>query len=361
MDDAYDSKVQLPGTARRTGPQELGQLASVLEVVARLDPGELKKLTREVVQERKEMEKQLSRRRDLEQQLREARGRLDEVRERRRKLDAESAATKRKVAHLQDELVFVGREVKGVDEDLDHLRKVSGLGAGQDGRRGPAPYSNSDEAKRDVLSKVRAERELVVKDQRAIEDLRHRLDQIFQQKLEAQAEHQALLEKHRQSEQDRGLMLTAIEADRGKLGAMRAERLKLAEERSALERDLQDVTQEQLLVQNTAQATTSARISSAASGRPDQQRQTPSRTKGVPQQEMPQVVYGTAPHSAPLPGQPHLQPGSGQMFGPRRDEPPPRSLGSACGGGYPLPSSQRPGYVPPSPQRHDGRGIREGT
>merc|ERR1712232_1373008 len=63
---------------------------------------------------------------------------------------------------------------------------------------------------------------------------------------------QSLLEKQRQTEQDRGLMLTAIEAERSRLSAMRAERIRMWEERSALEREMTDILQERWLAEHRA-------------------------------------------------------------------------------------------------------------
>eukprot|EP00440_Ansanella_granifera_P026333 gb/GFBE01028601.1/.p1 GENE.gb/GFBE01028601.1/~~gb/GFBE01028601.1/.p1 ORF type:complete len:585 (+),score=115.21 gb/GFBE01028601.1/:1-1755(+) len=353
--------------------RKLGQLASVFDVVARLDSGgELRRLANEVLDERKELERQLSRRRELEEQLREARGRLDEVREQRRTIEAESAASKRRVTHLQDELVFVNREVKGVEEDLDALRQACGLGVeggsrhGKECRRGPAPYSNPEEERRDVLSKVRAERELLLKDQRAIEELRSRLDQIFKQKLEAQTHQQALLEKQRQSEQDRGLMLTAIEADRAKLSAMRAERLRLAEERSALERDLQDVSQEQWLASSQVPPHVPGRSAPAHTGSKVEQPRTTQRSrssKGVPQDETPAVVYGGAqpmhsatlyqPHQLPMTS-PHQLSGPGAALHAPQHWTEPSMVGRSLAAGQGGSAGALAGGYP----KRDGRGVR---
>merc|ERR1712204_55753 len=104
--------------------------------------------------------------------------------------------------------------------------------------------------RRDMVSKMRSERELLQKDQRSIDEIRLRLNGIFKEKLDAQAMQQSLLEKQRQTEQDRGLMLTAIEAERSKLSAMCAERLRLWEERSALEREMTNILQERWLAEH---------------------------------------------------------------------------------------------------------------
>lgn len=286
------------GAARR-----LGELASVFEVVARLDPaGELRRLCGEVLNERRELEQQLARRRDFEKQLREMRIELDGLHTDRRKVELETVSTQRRISHLQDELAFVDNEVQGAEEDLQMLRDAGGPDL-QDSRRGPAPYSSPEDERRDVLSKVRAEREMLQKDQRSIEDIRMKFDDIFKEKLDTQMQQQALLEKQRQTEQDRGLMLTAIEAERGKLSAMCAERLRLWEERSALERELTQTAEEQWLVVGNPAATRAAAVSSATRGVPfakdfhsapaeSQQQQ---RQRGIRQEEQPSVIYGSVP------------------------------------------------------------------
>lgn len=234
----------------------LGQLASVFKVIARLDSGnDLSRLSREVLEERHDLERQLARRRDFERQLQESHSRLEALREDRRRVEIEKAAAQRNITHLQDEMGFVEREVKDAEEDLTLLRESGDLtrdGSNSKGRRGPAPYSSGEDERRDVLSKVRAEKELLQKDQRAIEEYRSRLEDIFKRKTAGQELQQSLLEKQRQTEQDRGLMLTAIEAERGKLSAMRADRLRMWEERSVLEREMSEIQQESWLVEHRA-------------------------------------------------------------------------------------------------------------
>jgi len=283
----------------------LGQLAAVLEVVSRLDSGgELKRLSREVLEERKELERQLSRRRDFEHQLKEVRSALDTFREQRRQVEMQSAAAQRKISHLQDETAFVEAEARQAEDDLGALRDAGASGGSAIGR-GPAPYATAAEERRDVLSKVRAERELLQRDQRGIEELRSKLDEIFALKKDTQARQQALLEKQRQTEQDRGLMLTAIEAERGKLSAMRAERLRLCEDRSSVERDMTDIAQQEFAATNQVAAATSRSWLSAKDGVDSGHRGVPAtgllpqseygQQRGVLQEETPMVVYGSAP------------------------------------------------------------------
>lgn len=280
-----------PGVTSET---PLGQLAQVLKLVARVESGEVQRLSNEVLAERRELEQQLAQRRALEDQLREARGRLDEASAKRRESGVEAAAAQKRIAQMQDELVFVTREVNGVEEDLKALRQA--CGQEKELRKSPAPYNDPDEERRDVLSKVRAERDLLLKDQRAIEELREKLDEIFRQKHEAQSRQQALLEKQRQCEQDRSLMLTAIEAERAKLMSARAERLRLWKERSELEKQLQDVDQQQLLMSRQVPG---RNVPVAASSRVPGSEKQQSRSKGVPHETVPAVVHGAAGPTGP--------------------------------------------------------------
>jgi len=275
----------------------LGQLASIFEVMARLDAGgELRRLGHEVLDERKELERQLSRRRDFERQLQELRRRLDSMREDRRKVERETAANQRHITHLQDELGFVRREVRDAEEDLTLLRESSNFA--REGKRGPAPYSSAAEERRDVLSKVRAERELLQRDQRAIEDLRSRLDEVLKQKIDSQAWQQSLLEKQRQNEQDRGLMLTAIEAERGKLSSLRADRINMWEERSKLEREMMLVAQERWLNDHGGGEGELGRGPGVPSECGHASVSDGNRSKGIRQDDRlpPAVVFGNAHH-----------------------------------------------------------------
>eukprot|EP00928_Gymnodinium_smaydae_P015641 TRINITY_DN15798_c0_g1_i1.p1 TRINITY_DN15798_c0_g1~~TRINITY_DN15798_c0_g1_i1.p1 ORF type:complete len:400 (-),score=67.30 TRINITY_DN15798_c0_g1_i1:216-1415(-) len=233
--------------------ESLDQLASIFQIIAGLDSkGELNRLSSEVLGERKDLELQLSRRSGLEQQLQQARNELDALREERRRIEIEATTNRQHIAHLQDELLVVEREVKETSQDLASFQEAADLTQGGDfGRRkNAAPYSSPEEERRDVLSKVRAERELLQRDQHAIDDLRSKLDVVFKEKRAAQEMQESLLEKQRQAEQDRGLMLTAIEAERGKLSQMRAERIGMWEERCRLERETTDLAQERWLTEH---------------------------------------------------------------------------------------------------------------
>jgi len=264
----------------------------------------LKRLSREVIEERSELERQLARRREFEWQLKDTRTSLDSLREERRRVEKETATTQRRISHLQDELAFVEAEVQGTEQNLAMLRDATGAGpAPAFGSRGPTPYDNTEEERRDVLAKVRVERDMLRRDQATIEEIRSKLEGIFRQKVDAQASQQALLEKQRQTEQDRGLMLTAIEGERGKLSAMRAERLRLWEDRSALEKEMADLAQQEWLASGPAAAPASAGVPTAGLFNSAPAAASPggrNPRKGVPNDEQqPTVIYGSVPATFP--------------------------------------------------------------
>ncbi|CAK9018938.1 unnamed protein product [Durusdinium trenchii] len=94
-------------------------------------------------------------------------------------------------------------------------------------------------------------------------------------------------------------MLTAIEAERSKLMAARAERLRIWKERSDLEKQLQDVDQERLLVSRQVPGR------NIPEKRPDPMERPVG--KGVPHETVPSVVSGMdparwAPQSTPSTG-----------------------------------------------------------
>lgn len=93
-------------------------------------------------------------------------------------------------------------------------------------------------------------------------------------------------------------MLTAIEAERGKLSAMRAERIKLWEERSTVEREMTELAQERWLTEHEPQCdrevTGVKGIGVPSAAMP---RDTTARSRSVRQDEppLPAVVGGMGP------------------------------------------------------------------
>lgn len=65
--------------------------------------GNLHTLCKDVIRVREELEEQVARRRDYQQELREVRSAFDTLRDEWRVVAVDTAAVRRRVAHLQDE------------------------------------------------------------------------------------------------------------------------------------------------------------------------------------------------------------------------------------------------------------------
>uniref|UniRef100_A0A7S1F2I0 EH domain-containing protein n=1 Tax=Noctiluca scintillans TaxID=2966 RepID=A0A7S1F2I0_NOCSC len=257
----------------------LGELALCFETLARDDStGELSQLSGSVLEERRELKRLVERRRDCDRQHHEYQQRLNESLEQRRKVQTEVAAQQRHVAHLQEELRYLDSEVREAEDDLAVLRESSGIQGGSD-RLGADPYMSRDEERHDVLSKVRSEQEMLLRDQREIHNIRTKIKALHEEKLACQTYHDDVLEKRRVAENDRGMMLTAIETERAKVGSLRSDRITMWEERCDLEHALRNLQQEQWYERQQGPPT---RPHTTGNLRDDGEADSWGRTKGVP-------------------------------------------------------------------------------
>lgn len=270
---------------------DLVQLESVLDVVSRVDPtGDLARLSREVVAQRRELWRQLDRRRASEETF-EPQRRMDRVLDERRKAQTDIEGDKKHLAHLQDELGFVAREVRDAEEDLVVLREGTEANSREIGpsRHAPAPYLEEESERSDVIAKVRAERELLQNDEREIERLRARATEIFKQKAEVQREQQTLTEKQRRAEKELSMMLTSLEIERDAVSKIRSNRIKMMEEKNVLQREMMDVSQEKWLKDHRISApprSDGIGLPAGAPKRPLQAQRPFDRPKGVQQDDV---------------------------------------------------------------------------
>mmetsp|Transcript_57655 Transcript_57655/g.137129 ORF Transcript_57655/g.137129 Transcript_57655/m.137129 type:complete len:358 (+) Transcript_57655:105-1178(+) len=311
----------------------LKQLAAVLEVVARLDStGEVRYVGKEVLEERKALEYQLARRRDFERRDKASRDAYARLVEERCKLQVGLAESQRNITHLQDELCIVEREVKHAQETLEVLRDPptgSTAHGNTSAARGTLPTPEMDRhVSVDTLSKVQKQKKKLDKDRHEIEDLRRQIALMFRQKIDAQALQQKLLQRQRQTDQDRANMLIAVEAERRKLAALSVTRLDSMTHRTAAHSRATERSEAEWLVRHKVPPTThsvpdrsaparsvpeDAHVSNpfasqpfssggmrAMGGSAPAMRQQPPRTKGVPYQEG--VVGGSSPPMDRFPG-----------------------------------------------------------
>jgi len=226
----------------------LGQLAAVFEAVARVEGGgDLPRMSDEIVTERQSLRESLQRRKSVEHKTKETRDGQLRLAEELRKVQVASCACRRQMKYLQDELKEVEEDVRAAEAELATLKEASSVvtAAAAQGS-GAFVYPPQDEY-RDVLARVRAERDIIQKEHKGIKELQLRLDSLYAEKNELQELAGAMLQKQQMIEKDRGLMLTSIEGELKKLNDLREARVTLLEEREQLEREITDIVQQTIL------------------------------------------------------------------------------------------------------------------
>lgn len=214
----------------RERPGALGQLAAVFEALIQKDEGAIPRYTAEILRERQQLEEQLARRRELESELKQVRQALDKLRDDRRQTETDASAVRSRITHLQDEVAFVQEEMRIAEGEVDDMHQAIGTHMRKD--------HSYDHAYDPTTGVKLSERQQLAMDQVSIADLRLRLQDMRQDKLDLQAKQHELIEQQRLIEQDRGLTLTAIHAERTKLAETKQLRLKMYKERHALEEEL---------------------------------------------------------------------------------------------------------------------------
>ena len=180
--------------------------------------------SRLLLQEQKEVSEQLGRSRQFRKQMLDGRGRLEALRSEARIVELEMVNQDHEVSRLQDQILHMKTQVGEAEEELDQFRRESGqVSLGTSG---------------DVLIAVAAIREAIGEDEREVAELRAQLERIQREKTDLQSMHSVMLEKKRQADQDRNLLIVGLESDRSKLVTVRADRLKLWEQRHQLTREI---------------------------------------------------------------------------------------------------------------------------
>eukprot|EP00929_Paragymnodinium_shiwhaense_P117378 TRINITY_DN8789_c0_g1_i2.p1 TRINITY_DN8789_c0_g1~~TRINITY_DN8789_c0_g1_i2.p1 ORF type:complete len:326 (+),score=58.74 TRINITY_DN8789_c0_g1_i2:205-1182(+) len=198
------------------------------------------------------MERHLRAAADVQERLREARRKLDELRHERAAVEIKSAADRQLIAELQENHRYTTIAINDAEHELQRVYgEADALEHGALDSGGRMLHESRGTARKDVVAKAKAERELLRKEDAHIEESRLRLDAILQRKAGAHNVQHVLVEKKRQNEQDRGLMLTAIEQERGKLTALRAKRISMWQERSDLELELFKIAREKWLLEQS--------------------------------------------------------------------------------------------------------------
>jgi chromosome segregation ATPase len=222
-------------------------IASVYTSVSAKDKEtHLPHVLKKVVEARGDMEKQITRRRDFERQLRESRKYKDKLSDQLFVLESSVDAATERIKHVKDQLEFLGVQTEGAEGDIKLLREKSTVPFEE-----PANglVSHSEERQR-VIDHLQGERVLLDNDQVQIERARKRLEDLYIKKVEATRLQKQLLERKRQVTQDRSLILHAIDTEREELARIRADRIKMSEERNYLQHAMADITRERLMARH---------------------------------------------------------------------------------------------------------------
>eukprot|EP00418_Pyrodinium_bahamense_P079479 CAMPEP_0179069876 /NCGR_PEP_ID=MMETSP0796-20121207/30733_1 /TAXON_ID=73915 /ORGANISM="Pyrodinium bahamense, Strain pbaha01" /LENGTH=269 /DNA_ID=CAMNT_0020766955 /DNA_START=78 /DNA_END=884 /DNA_ORIENTATION=+ len=196
-------------------------------------------------EEEKELWRQLRRKRDFEGRVAEKRVQLAELRDRRRGASAAVAEAEASVERLGSELAFARQQEREMEHDIAVLREsnriLQGGGEPQLGLAGPA---EARPEARDVLAEERLQRESMQAQHDQIAHLRAHLERLSAEKAGLQQRQQALFDKQRSAEQDRNRLIGALQDDRSGINDLRFERIRLWEERTAMEREVAQILRE---------------------------------------------------------------------------------------------------------------------
>jgi len=222
----------------------LKAIRSVYDKAKRADKEtHLPHLLKKAVEARVDMEKQIQRRRDFERQLRESHKYRDQLSDKLFLLESTIDATKERIKHLKDQLEFLGVQTEGAEADIKVLREKSRVPFEEPSG---GLVSHSEERQR-VIDHLQGERLLLDEDQVQTEKARRRLEDLYIKKVEAVRSQRQLLERKRQVTQDRSLVLHSIDTEREELARIRAERIKMSEERNNLQNAMADIARERLM------------------------------------------------------------------------------------------------------------------
>jgi len=210
----------------------LKQAVTMMVDTARCTDADLDGLADALIQARRELNQGMAERNQAECDLHEDRALLDNLYDRRRQAEKDTSIATRRLTHLTDELSYLGVEVGSAQDDLQMLADLTA---------GREPFSPGGQ-----------EFSAMEFDATSIGDIKGTLARISAEKQAHQARMQHEIEKQRQTEHDRSLMVLAIEAERSKLSQLSAERMKLCEERLVLEKEMAQIAQGHWEVQHAA-------------------------------------------------------------------------------------------------------------
>eukprot|EP00403_Amphidinium_massartii_P011160 CAMPEP_0178421578 /NCGR_PEP_ID=MMETSP0689_2-20121128/26718_1 /TAXON_ID=160604 /ORGANISM="Amphidinium massartii, Strain CS-259" /LENGTH=284 /DNA_ID=CAMNT_0020043091 /DNA_START=73 /DNA_END=924 /DNA_ORIENTATION=- len=199
--------------------------------------------------EEKDLWKHLRRKRDFEARTAEKHASLVQLRERRRQTSIACAEVAASVEHLLHEVNFAKTQELEMEHDISVLKESNRIlhSAFETSSTRHITHPGVSVPTNALEDPVGAEKERQVSIKHHHDQITHyrgHLQRLLNEKQELLKRQQALFDKQRAAEQDRNLLLSSLQEDRKSINDVRAERLKLWEERIQMEREMTTIVQE---------------------------------------------------------------------------------------------------------------------
>ncbi|CAD7962335.1 unnamed protein product [Amoebophrya sp. A25] len=216
--------------ANKTGG---GMLTRAWRAEAKISNQDLSRAEIEFLEERAHLELQLRRKRDFERATTKLRHQIEDLQAHQSLKDVERAKLANRLEELDASHEFLRSQVEQVENDVLLLSELHQNNS-RENIPPLTPSSNFEEFRSKALQTVRLDREMARLDSQKVEELRVKLKMMDRERKQVTQKTPPLLEKFRQIEQDRSLLMASVDAERSKLLLLREERLKLLTERCEL-------------------------------------------------------------------------------------------------------------------------------
>ncbi|CAD7926176.1 unnamed protein product [Amoebophrya sp. A120] len=220
------------GTSNVTGG---GMLTRAWRAEAKIGNQELSPAEIEFLEERANLELQMRRKRDFERAILRLRHQIEDLQAHQSIKDVERAKMASRLDEVEASHEFLRGQVEQVENDLLLIAELHpNRATAQVDPVLQESSGNFEEFRSKALQTVRLDREMARIDNEKLEELRVKLKAMDREKKALSQKNAILLEKFRQIEQDRSLLMANVDTERSKLLLLREERLKLLTERCQL-------------------------------------------------------------------------------------------------------------------------------
>jgi len=191
--------------------------------------------------EERELWRQLRRKRDFEGRVADKRAQLAELQEQRRLASVAYTEVLASVEHLRSEINFSRQQERELEHDVAVLSESNRLLQ----RNGQLEAPGSTKlGTHDLMERERIQRESAEVQHEQISNLRAHLERLRIEKQSLQEKQQELFDRQRAAEQDRNRLIGTLQDDRSGINELRAQRIRLWEERTSLEREMSQIVRD---------------------------------------------------------------------------------------------------------------------